>query len=255
MEFWTPFLTGGATRADAITRLDPMFRDSLQAMLMAAPEDIRSGIQLLSAYRSPELQAQLYANALERYGSEAAARRMVAPPGNSRHNYGLAVDFSWGSPEAQAWVHQNASNYGLHFPMSWENWHIEPIGPDGGRVPIGAGGWAGPPGGLPANPASAPAGVDPMAAMLAEEATLAALLADRQMMDPLAGRVPGGGYSSGRSGQSPRQQEEPTPFDRRPSQAEQAAAVNREAAMFPALLDEMQMNMTSVQDRARRMLV
>src|SRR5690606_34092681 len=28
--------------------------------------------------------------------------------------------------EVRDWVHQNAANYGLRFPMSWEPWHIEP---------------------------------------------------------------------------------------------------------------------------------
>jgi hypothetical protein len=240
-EFWTPFLTGGGTRPDAISGLNPAFRDSLAALLMAAPEDIRAGIQILSAYRSPEIQAQLYQSALQRYGSEAEAQRWVAPPGNSRHNSGLAVDFSWGNPAAQAWVHENAANHGLHFPMSWENWHIEPIGPDGGRVPMD-GTWAGMPGGA-GGVASALGGAlgGTPDGLAAAEAELAALLsAPRPSVSTRPTR---------RATSAPSAFEPPPP-----TAAETAETANRNASSLPALLDEIQMSLAAPQARARRML-
>ena len=113
-------------------------------------------MRILSAYRSPEIQAQLYADALERYGSEAEARRWVAPPGNSRHNHGQAADLSYLGDAARAYAHENAARYGLHFPLSNEDWHIEPMGADGGRIAID-GTFIAPTGGAP----NALAGVAP----------------------------------------------------------------------------------------------
>jgi hypothetical protein len=51
----------------------------------------------------------------------------VAPPGHSNHNHGLAADLGFGSDAARKWVHDNAAKYGLGFPLSNEDWHIEPI--------------------------------------------------------------------------------------------------------------------------------
>lgn len=133
---WSPYLTGGGTRADAMSGLDPNFVGALQRMFAEAPPEIQAELRILSAYRSPEIQAQLYQNALERYGSEAEARRWVAPPGNSRHNHGMAVDLSYLGDAAREYAHANAARYGLHFPLGNENWHIEPMGADGGRIAI-----------------------------------------------------------------------------------------------------------------------
>ena len=133
---WAPYLTGGGTRPDAMTGLAGGFEQSLRQLFMDAPPEIRDQLRVLSAYRSPEVQASLWENALEEYGSPEAARQWVAPPGNSRHNHGMAVDLRYLDPAAQEYVHANAERYGLHFPMEWEPWHIEPIGPDGQRAPI-----------------------------------------------------------------------------------------------------------------------
>jgi hypothetical protein len=118
--------------------LDPNFAAAVRAMDAAAPPGIYEDIGAISGYRSVDHQRRLWESALQRYGSPEAARRWVAPPGNSRHNSGLAMDLSYGSDAAREWVHENAEQFGLHFPMSWENWHIEPVGPDGGRIPMGS---------------------------------------------------------------------------------------------------------------------
>lgn len=132
---------GGATRADAIDNLDASFATNLAAMMEDAPPGIREGLGLTSAYRSPERQAELWAEALRKYGSEAEARKWVAPPGNSYHNKGQAVDLAWNGgafanapKEVQDWVHANAGKYGMYFPMGHEPWHIEPVGTRGGTV-------------------------------------------------------------------------------------------------------------------------
>lgn len=128
---FTPFAVGGAQRPDSFSGLSPEFRAALAQMVQGAPENIRSGIRFTSGYRSPERQAQLWEGALQKYGSPEAARKWVAPPGNSKHNHGQAVDFKWGNDEAKNWVHQNAKQFGLNFPLSNEDWHIEPIGARG----------------------------------------------------------------------------------------------------------------------------
>lgn len=121
---WSKYAVGGAAaRSDSFSGLSDPFSQSLQRMLSDAPAEVRLGIT--SAYRSPETQARLWEEALNKYGSASEARKWVAPPGNSQHNHGNAVDLKYLSPAAQAWVHANAGNYGLAFPLGNEPWHIE----------------------------------------------------------------------------------------------------------------------------------
>lgn len=66
----------------------------------------------------------------------------VACPGGSRHGFGIAADLkydgsscqgNWNCNSAAAWVHNNASKYGLTFRLSNEPWHIEPSNTVGGN--------------------------------------------------------------------------------------------------------------------------
>jgi hypothetical protein len=86
------------------------------------------GAGIGSGFRSVERQKQLFDQAVAKYGSEATARKWVAPPGRSNHNHGLAADLKYNNDEARTWAHANAAKYGLAFPMSHENWHVEPVG-------------------------------------------------------------------------------------------------------------------------------
>ncbi len=99
--------------------LDPAFSSALDRLLAAVP-----GLTVTSGYRTPEHQAELYAAALKKYGSEAEARKWVAPPGRSRHNMGLAADLA--GPLDQA--HSLAAQFGLVFPLGNERWHVEARG-------------------------------------------------------------------------------------------------------------------------------
>lgn len=112
--------------------IQPDFLSRVEALRRAMPNGLGAQIGIKSGYRSPEHQAELFARAVQKYGSEAAARKWVAPPGHSQHNRGNAIDLSYGSPEAMRVAHQMAGQFGLTFPMSYENWHIEPIGARGG---------------------------------------------------------------------------------------------------------------------------
>jgi D-alanyl-D-alanine carboxypeptidase len=116
------------------TGLDPGFASNLTAFTDAAT---KAGyrIQVFSGYRSQAKQDALFAAAVKKYGSEKAARKWVAK--SSNHTRGIACDLYINGQrmdlnatgkvgEGTKWAHDNAQKFGLHFPMSWENWHIEP---------------------------------------------------------------------------------------------------------------------------------
>jgi hypothetical protein len=140
---WSRYAVGGAAaRPDSFTGLDPNYSAAVAQLIAAAEQELGPrALTITSAYRSPEVQAQLWERALQRYGSPEAARKWVAPPGHSMHNRGLAVDFAdssgrmlrdANSREAQ-WIAQNAGRFGLDVPMSWEPWQVELAGARGRR--------------------------------------------------------------------------------------------------------------------------
>ncbi len=110
---------------DHILGMAAEFQRKLATMLASMPDDLKGSVSVNSGYRSTERQAQLWLDALKKYGSPEAARKWVAPPGNSQHNKGNAADLGYSSDASRQWVHQNAGNFGLSFPLSNENWHIE----------------------------------------------------------------------------------------------------------------------------------
>ncbi|MFD1701711.1 tape measure protein [Methylopila henanensis] len=120
------FPVGGAT-ATKLDGLNKSFAKSLEGFIAAA-KNAGHDISINSGKRSVERQAQLWAQAVAKYGSEAAARKWVAPPGKSMHNAGKAADLGYGDAAARQWAHANASSFGLSFPLANEDWHIEPAG-------------------------------------------------------------------------------------------------------------------------------
>lgn len=96
--------------------LDEEFARRLRALIEASGGRIHIG----SGYRSVEEQQALW-------DASAQDGVWVAAPGKSNHNWGVAADLGFDG-DAEAWAHENAPRYGLVFPMSWEPWHIEPIG-------------------------------------------------------------------------------------------------------------------------------
>jgi LAS superfamily LD-carboxypeptidase LdcB len=109
------------------------FADRLESALDAMPPELRKTMQINSGYRSTERQAELFAEAVQKYGSEKAARKHVAPPGKSNHNHGEAFDLAaegkpareFANTAAGKWLHANAERFGLYFPMGHEPWHVE----------------------------------------------------------------------------------------------------------------------------------
>ena len=119
-------LTGGAAaRPDSVTGFQSEFSSAFQSMIAKAPERVRNELKITSGYRSPEVQAKLWKEALDKYGSVEKARKFVAPPGKSKHGEGVAVDLHYASDATKQWVHNNAKNYGLAFPLQHEPWHME----------------------------------------------------------------------------------------------------------------------------------
>lgn len=94
--------------------LNGTFAQRLRALLDAAP----GPGTIASGFRTRDQQAALYAK----------NPKLAAKPGHSNHERGLAADLSFADARTKAWVHANAARFGLFFPMSWEPWHIEPIG-------------------------------------------------------------------------------------------------------------------------------
>lgn len=126
---------GYEKRTGDVDGLHDITQDRLGAFLKAA-QDAGHDIRIVSGYRSKERQQVLWDNAVKKYGSAAAARKWVAPPGGSSHQSGEAVDLQYGDrkpglggkqTDAVKWAHANAEKYGLNFPLGHEDWHIEPI--------------------------------------------------------------------------------------------------------------------------------
>lgn len=137
---------------------NPAFDAAVQAFLAAAPN---GGVSIKSGYRTPERQAQLWESALAKYGSPEAARKWVAPPGRSMHNHGYAADLGYADPSVLKWAHENAPKFGLAFPLSNENWHVELAGARNGGQPQQAAAAVDP------QPQAAPPDVQPFAAAAA----------------------------------------------------------------------------------------
>ena len=120
-----------------------------QALVAAAARDgLRPPLLLpTSGYRSPARQQQLWKGAVARFGSEAAARKWIAPPGSSPHQTGRAIDFFIGGKNssqevtrlrtlpAYHWLLKNATRFGF-YPYSAEPWHWEYNPGIGGATPL-----------------------------------------------------------------------------------------------------------------------
>jgi len=106
-----------------------------------------------SAYRSYYQQGFAFTRLVSIYGEEQA-RWMSAPPGQSQHQLGTAVDFTnsavgyeihkaFGRTTASAWLLEHAPEYGfvLSYPnhreaetgYRWEPWHYRYVGVENAR--------------------------------------------------------------------------------------------------------------------------
>lgn len=116
----------------AITNLDP---DLLDALQQAATDASAEGIVMVvnSGWRSETYQQALLDEAVVTYGSEAEARKWVDTPEGSNHVKGTAVDI--GPEEADTWLIENGSAYGLCQTYANEIWHFQLMTEPGGTCP------------------------------------------------------------------------------------------------------------------------
>jgi hypothetical protein len=95
-----------------------------------------NALTIVSGYRSISHQKVLFQRAVEKYGSEKAATKWVAPPGHSAHHTGRAIDFYVGGSNSSTnaakqrtlvpykWLVCNALKFGFT-PYAAEPWHWE----------------------------------------------------------------------------------------------------------------------------------
>jgi D-alanyl-D-alanine carboxypeptidase len=103
----------------AVANLDPALLDALRR----AATDAGIDFVVNGGWRSREYQAELFAAAVVKYGSPAAAARWVATPDTSAHVSGDAVDV--GPAAARAWLSAHGARYGLCQIYRNEPWHYE----------------------------------------------------------------------------------------------------------------------------------
>jgi LAS superfamily LD-carboxypeptidase LdcB len=90
-------------------------------------------VQVTSGWRDAAYQTWLFQDAIEQYGSAEVASRFVATPERSSHVTGDAVDI--GPLEAQLWLMEHGSIYGICQTYANERWHFELSTEPGGECP------------------------------------------------------------------------------------------------------------------------
>jgi hypothetical protein len=103
--------------------------------LQAAVQAQGGTLTIYSGGRDAAQQAQLWQDALRKYGDPAIARKWVAPPGKSNHDTHAGVQHGLGEGALAsdlrgdlALAHKLAPKFGMVFPLSNEAWHIELAG-------------------------------------------------------------------------------------------------------------------------------
>ncbi|MDQ0894048.1 M15 family metallopeptidase [Agromyces ramosus] len=121
-----------ADELPAIARLEPGLRAAMQDAARAAiAEDVE--FVVTNGWRSAAYQKVLLDAAIAEYGSEEEARRFVSTPETSKHVTGEAVDI--GRTDANSWLSQHGSDYGLCQTYANEMWHFELATTPGGECP------------------------------------------------------------------------------------------------------------------------
>lgn len=136
---------------DQIRKFDKRAIGELNNMIDDMREEGITNIWVQSAYRSIEYQQELYDNSINKYinqgysedDAKKLTEKLLAEPGKSEHNLGLAVDFNYvdetfENSKAYEWLLKNAENYGfiLRYPkekeeitkISYEPWHWRYVG-------------------------------------------------------------------------------------------------------------------------------
>jgi hypothetical protein len=106
----------------AVGNLDPALLTAIQNAATAASADGVT-MTITSGWRSPQFQQRLLDDAVQTYGSFAAARQYVETPQASKHVIGQAVDV--GGTGADQWLIAHGSRFGLCRIYANELWHFE----------------------------------------------------------------------------------------------------------------------------------
>jgi hypothetical protein len=118
------------TDEPALANLDGPLLDALR---LAQADVDGISIRITSGWRSAQFQQWLLDDAVDTYGSEEVARQYVALPADSRHVTGDAVDV--GPLDAQLWLIEHGSAYGICQIYANERWHFELATDAGGVCP------------------------------------------------------------------------------------------------------------------------
>lgn len=125
-------------RKDAAAALEEMFMDAME---------VGHTLVAVSGYRSYKTQSNIFARKVNNVGKRAAML-LVAPPGTSEHQLGLAMDIgckgdtglesSFGRTQDGIWVAENCHRYGfiIRYKEEWtditgyayEPWHLRYVG-------------------------------------------------------------------------------------------------------------------------------
>ncbi len=121
----------GVEDARAEVGLSADLEDALAAAEVAAGRD---GVEIVvtSGRRSPQVQQELFDDAVQRHGSEQEARQWVLPPNESAHVRGEAVDVA---ASGANWLVLHGAQLGLCQRYANEWWHFELLTTPGGRCP------------------------------------------------------------------------------------------------------------------------
>lgn len=131
----TGALSESATASGQVSEIHPLLKARFEAAKVAADRE-GMNLYITSGFRSEERQAILFANAIEKYGSESEAAKWVLPAKNSHHPDGLAIDVNYPGDRAGAkWLELNGARFGLCRVYANEWWHFEGVIAPGGDCP------------------------------------------------------------------------------------------------------------------------
>lgn len=121
---------------------------ALEELFAAAKDEAGYGLSTVSGYRSYSKQSTIYARKKATTGSVEAADKLVAQPGTSEHQLGMAMDIArkgssalnsrFGDTKEGQWVYENCYRFGFIVRYlegfedvtgySYEPWHIRYVG-------------------------------------------------------------------------------------------------------------------------------
>lgn len=137
-------------RDDAATALEEMF---------AAAKEEKITLTIVSGYRSYSKQQTIYSRKIKTTGSKEKANLLVALPGSSEHQLGMAMDLGttgssglserFGNTKAGVWVSENAHRFGfiVRYQQGYEDvtgyafepWHVRYVGKEAAQAVFDSG--------------------------------------------------------------------------------------------------------------------